>query len=560
MHRLCLLCLLLAAAANATDFRAYEGGWSGELASPSPFEFKISMSLHDDTCALLSLSNATTQWLSCLDVRDGYRYADFGGVSFTGLLDSSGLRGFIQSGVHQYHVSFEQRGNAGFESNWTPFMLPRMDNRVLLSIENCTADSYEAYLILGDSRSPRLMCGNFSANGDTLHFGDFRTGLQFAALLHDDEILLMPQLAGRTVAQISLRRTNESWEPRAESHELVDSNEWPRLTASAAGFDERALSRLVDSVASGVVTSTHSVLIARHGKLAYEQYFEGYDAATPHDLRSAQKTFTGAAIGVALERDLIHSVDNPVLDYLPRDLIESTSGADQKSRISIRHLLTMSSGLDAVDFGADHESAASEDAYQQTPDWPRTILAAPMLHEPGTVANYGSANACLAGEILARVSQMPPQLFYDEFLFRPLGIKDYVLQTDFAGQAYGAGGMFMRPRDMLKIGQLYLNGGTWEGQRVLAADWVADSWKAHTTLANTEQKNQYGYFWWQRYYDYRGKRLVAHEARGAGGQYISVIPDLDLVVVATSGNFRNGRFWQPEEIIEKFVLPALIGQ
>ncbi|MBK8127600.1 MAG: serine hydrolase [bacterium] len=558
MLRPCLLCLMLTAAAFSADLRTYEGGWSGTIASPSPFRFNVSLSLSNDTATLLSLSNGTTQWLAELKPQNGCDHADFGGVTFDGLRDSLGMRGFIQSGVHQYHIAFTRSDASAFTGYWSPFMLPEMDNRVLLSIENCTADSYEAYLILGDSRAPRLMCGNFSANGDTLLFGDFRTGLQFAALLRADEIVLMPQLAGRLVAQIPLRRATESWAPRAEPSKSSDADEWTQISASSAGFDERALSRLADSVAAGIVTATHSVLIARHGKLAYEQYFAGYDAVTPHDLRSAQKTFTGAAIGSAIERGLLKSLDTPIYDYLPAALLDTRATDERKARITVGHLLTMSSGLDAVDFGADHESAASEDAYQQTPDWPRTILSAPLINEPGAVANYGSANACLAGAILASVSPLPPQLFLDETLFLPLGITDYILQTDFSGQTYGAGGMFMRPRDMLKIGQLYLNGGEWQGRRVLPSAWVADSWRRHTTLANTEQHNGYGYFWWERQYDWSGKSFIAHEARGAGGQYISVIPELDLVIVVTSGNFRNGRFWQPEAIIEQYILPAVV--
>jgi len=218
----------------------------------------------------------------------------------------------------------------------------------------------------------------------------------------------------------------------------------------------------------------------------------------------------------------------------------------------------MSSGIDAVDFGTDRESVASEDAYQQTENWPRTILEAPMLNEPGTHANYGSANACLAGAILDEAVSEPLQLFMDESLFRPLGITNYILQTDFAGSTYGAGGIFMTSRDMLKVGQLYLNGGTWNGQYVLSKSWIDESWHQHTTLDNSEKHEGYGYFWWQRTYTVNGKEILSHEARGAGGQYIFVIPELELVIAITSGNFRNGKFWQPEKIVEEYILPAVI--
>ena len=104
-----------------------------------------------------------------------------------------------------------------------------------------------------------------------------------------------------------------------------------------------------------------------------------------------------------------------------------------------------------------------------------------------------------------------------------------------------------------------MNGGSWNGRQVLSRSWIEKSWKNHTTLANSEKHEDYGYFWWQRTYTLNGRQIVSHEARGAGGQYVFVIPEFELVIAITSGNYRNGKFWQPEKIVEDYILPAIAG-
>lgn len=218
----------------------------------------------------------------------------------------------------------------------------------------------------------------------------------------------------------------------------------------------------------------------------------------------------------------------------------------------------MSSGLDAIDFGIDRPSAAAEDAYQSSPDWTKTVLAAPMLHPPATHAYYGSANPYLLGLVLDSVVAGPLEIFMDQQLFQPLGISNYIIQTDETGRPYFGGGMYLTPRQMLSFGQLYLNKGKWGSRRVLAKKWVERSFANYFSLENTNDKNGYGYLWWHHAYQVNGRTVPSVEARGAGGQYIFVLPSERAVVVITSGNFRNGKFQQPELILEKYILPFLL--
>ncbi len=552
------ICLLLVAVATASaDMKNFEGGWAGEFSTP--FEFQVFLNLSGDTLTLLQIHNREANLRAPYTEANGYSHATFSdNLSFDGFRDSAGLRGFVQSGFHQYHVELAPQNPqlpGSFAGTWRPFFIQNMDQRILLSIENAQDDSYEAYLILGDSRAPQLMCGNFEKSGDTLIFQDYRTGIFMRGYLSPDEIKLDFIVGGQIAATVPLRKTTENFEQKAQQATRSLNDGWE--TAEPSETQAQTFDSLAESVRSGALPNTHSVLVAQHGKLIYEAYFDGYDVVALHDLRSAQKTFTGAAVGAAIDAKLFDDVSERLYAHLPESYQGTKESDPRKAQITLHHLLTMSSGIDAVDFGTDKESPASEDAYQQSGNWAYTIVDAPMLNDPGSLGNYGSANACLAGVMLSNVTNSKPQLFMDEALFHPLGISNYVLQTDFEGTTYGAGGMFMSPRDMLKFGQLYLNGGTWRGKQVLSKSWIEKSWKRHTTLANSDKHEGYGYFWWERNYSANGKEYLSHEARGAGGQYIAVIPLLDLVVSVTSGNFRNGKFWQPEKIIEEYIVPAV---
>ena len=180
-----------------------------------------------------------------------------------------------------------------------------------------------------------------------------------------------------------------------------------------------------------------------------------------------------------------------------------------------------------------------------------------MINSPNTKANYGSANPYLLGIAMDSLVSEPLELFMDVNLFQKLAISNYIIQSDLNGNPYFGGGMYLTPKDMLKFGELYLNEGKWNSKRILSKKWVENSFRNYRVLENTKDKNGYGYLWWNHSYQVNGKNIESIEARGAGGQYIFVIPSLKTVVVITSGNFRNGKTQQPETIFENHILPLL---
>ena len=147
-----------------------------------------------------------------------------------------------------------------------------------------------------------------------------------------------------------------------------------------------------------------------------------------------------------------------------------------------------------------------------------------------------------------------------EKLFAPLGITNYINQTDDSKVTpYFGGGMLLTSRDLLKFGQLYQNKGKWKGQQIISEKWVEASFGKYLRLQDYNDKNLYGYLWWHDTYEVNGKAYEAIEARGAGGQFIFILPALESVVVITSGNFRNRKGNQPREILKRYIIPALVN-
>jgi CubicO group peptidase (beta-lactamase class C family) len=206
---------------------------------------------------------------------------------------------------------------------------------------------------------------------------------------------------------------------------------------------------------------------------------------------------------------------------------------------------------------------ASENYYQDpsnSKSWLTTVLEAPMVKEPGTYADYGSANPFLLGIYLNERLNKPLEIYMDEKLFAPLGITNYINQTDDTELTpYFGGGMLLTSRDLLKFGQLYLDKGRWKGKQIISEKWVEESFKKRMRLQDVRDKNEYGYLWWHDTYVVNGRPIQSIEARGAGGQFIFIIPELESVVVMTSGNFRNGKGNQTREILKDYILPAMMN-
>jgi CubicO group peptidase (beta-lactamase class C family) len=563
--------LLLSAVTNAqTDMKDYEGHWESGLSNNKAFHVNISIKKLPAGRGMLTLTGGGVSSNHSFTYQNNKPFTITIGedVLLKGVIDplKNELSFFVQAGQWLHHVPLQYQGTDTYTGKWQVLLNEEFRSPFYLSIENAAGEQYEAYAFAADPRWPGFGCYNFSKKDSLLHFNDFRSGIRFEGLLLKDTIALTMRSAGLVMAKLNLYRSPSEWnlKPAVKASTVYQPpiNRPDGLTVGNIHdplfrINEYWLSKMVDSINAGAITETHSVLIALKGKLVYEQYFGGFDAATLHDTRSASKSIGSAIVGIAMDKGYLRDTAQKLFSLLPASYRESVNTDARKASINIGNLLTMSSGLDAVDFGINRRSAASEDVYQQTADWLKTVTDAPMLHEPGAHALYSSANPFLLGVALNQVVPQPLEFFIDQRLLQPLQIKDYILQQDDQRRPYFGGGMFFTPRDLLKFGLLYANKGNWKGRQLISSQWVKASFGKYLVLENHPEKNEYGFFWWHYQYRVGGQTIASIEARGAGGQYIFIIPDYDLVAVVTSGNFRNGRVWQPEKIMENYILPAL---
>ena len=543
-----ILSILLKCSLFGQNMAVYNGSWEGRFQSSNAFNFTVAIENLDSENAAFQISNekTTINQLFKFDPEKLISIPINENLGFIGELAKNGkeINGFIKSGLLLYHIKLSKLRHGSFKGTWNILMVDALKSKnIYLSVENGSNDDYQAYPIFGDNRFTGTWCANFQKRNDSLSFMDFKTGLNFKAKLHPSRIALGVYLGNNLVTQIDLIKSETDW----KIGDFISDGKVGSLK----------LKTMEELISKDSLPNTHAVLISRNGKLVYENYFEGYNPHVPHDTRSASKSISSAIVGLAEDNLLFNSVDQSIFDFLPNRY--QVFRDSLKAKIDIKSLLTMSSGLDAIDYGinANPKSSAVEDNYQPTQDWTESILKASMIHDPNTVANYGSANPYLLGVAMDSIISEPLELFMDKHLFQKLGISNYIVQTDITGRPYFAGGMYLTPRDMLKFGELYLNEGKFNGKRILSKTWVKNSLKNYHVLENTSEKNGYGYLWWHYKYPFNGTVIESHEARGAGGQYIFVIPELETVIAITSGNYRNGKTQQPELILEKYILPNI---
>jgi CubicO group peptidase (beta-lactamase class C family) len=298
----------------------------------------------------------------------------------------------------------------------------------------------------------------------------------------------------------------------------------------------------------------HGVLIARHGKLVFEEYFHGHHRARPHDTRSAGKTLAAMLVGAQMQKGAKLSPATRVYDLLP-----GWENDERKKSMTLAHLLTMSSGYDCDDW--DGSRPGSEDRIldeRPDDDYYRYTLRLPMEMAPGTQAVYCSIHPNLVGAVLREVTGRSVLRLFDETIARPLQFDRYYISTQPTGEAYLGGGARLLPRDFMKFGQVMLDGGTWNGVRILPRDYAKTAGSPLVTLRNQRPGMHYGYTWWTIDYPFRGRTITAYFASGNGGQVVVVVPDVDMVIACFGGNYGAQAGWAVvREHIPKYLLKAV---
>lgn len=350
--------------------------------------------------------------------------------------------------------------------------------------------------------------------------------------------------------------------------EPIPGDGWPTASLADVGISEKPIAALIEKVLTADPTDNSvnidSLLIARHGKLVLEEYFHGFDKDRPHDMRSASKTLAPILAGIARDRGVNLSPDTPIYPLFLEDKPFLNWDA-RKSHVTLKALMTMTSGFACDD--NDDVSPGNEDNMQgQTtqPDWYKYTLDLPIAAEPGgRHAVYCSADLNLVGGTVAHATHSWLPEFFDRYLARPLQFGTYHMNLMPTGEAYMGGGLYLRPRDELKLGQLYLSGGLWHATRIVSEDWVRQSTEAYSTFdpqANYDAPHEYGFGWHINRLQVGDQVFRAYSAGGNGGQIVMVIPDLDLVVGINGGSYGEFTKWYRWglQLVPQYVIPALL--
>ncbi|MCP4896112.1 MAG: serine hydrolase [bacterium] len=293
------------------------------------------------------------------------------------------------------------------------------------------------------------------------------------------------------------------------------------------------------------VEGLRALMVVRNGHVVAEQFMQTYPPSR-HHVFSVTKSVVSTLIGIAIERGFITSVDARMVDYLPQRLLPLPAN---KQGITIRHLLTMTSGIDW------HESSMWF-SWTSSSDQAAWILDQPLNHTPGTYYYYDTAASHLLSLVLREATGIHTLDFADAYLFQPLGITSRYWQRDSQGAPFGGHGLWLRAEDMARLGVLFLQDGQWGGEQVISPSWVAEASSAKILLNASFgplQAIDYGYLWWLD----RNVRGGAFLAWGFAGQFVFCVPELDLVIVASSDGEVG---WDEANDQEEAVLNLIVNE
>ena len=338
---------------------------------------------------------------------------------------------------------------------------------------------------------------------------------------------------------------------------------WTVTDPAKAGWNTATLTAMEQAIASGAAPDTTSVLIARDGKLVYEHYFNGGSRDTLNNTRSLTKSITALLVGAAIDRGLITGSQAKVYGFFTDRTWRNDD--PRKRDFTVEDLLTMSSQWECDD--ENQFSSGHEERMYLSADWTQFVLDLPMrgyapwMQRPkdsphGRAFAYCTANAFLLGAVVSRAASKPLDVFAREALEGPLGINQSSWGKSSEGVGMGGGGTTYRSRDLAKFGQLLLDGGRWQGKRVIAPEWV----RAMTTVhAQARDDADYGYLIWCFHFDVHGKQRDVWAMSGNGGNYVFVIPEEKLVAVITRTRYnQRDMHQQSHRLLSDYILKAML--
>lgn len=328
---------------------------------------------------------------------------------------------------------------------------------------------------------------------------------------------------------------------QAQDPDYWPTTGWLTSTPEEQGIDSAQLMRALTTLQRGKY-NINSVMVVRHGYVVLDAYLHPFAPDERHIIHSCTKSFTSALIGIAIDEGYLTGPDQLLTDIFPER--ELANMDDDKAAITLGDVLMMATGWDCRDsYLYDWEGLRE---LRRSDDWVQHALDLPMSEAPGTDFEYCNEASFILSAIITETTGLSAYEFAQEHLFGPLGFSEAMWPTNPDGINIGWGELRITPHDMAKFGYLYLHQGEWDGTQIVPAEWVEASTQA-LIEANTLGPD-YGYQWWIESDDY-------YAAEGYAGQYIFVVPELDMVVVFTSG--LNGRYFEaPQDLLDHYIIPA----
>lgn len=390
-------------------------------------------------------------------------------------------------------------------------------------------------------------------------------------------VLAIPVIIAGILFFVSCRRDKEERSNVVYTYRvpMQTGDGWRTAHLNDVGISATPLELMMREYFGTTSRDVHSVLIIKDGLLVFEEYFPGYDFGpgdanwkgpyldfnkdTLHCLHSATKSFASAMLGIAIDNGFITGENETLFSFFPD--YDHLRDAD-KDKIILKHLLTMASGLEWNEGNLPLTDDRNDLIRMiRSIDPIGYILGKPVVYEPGTTYYYSGGDTNLVGEVVNRATGLNVDLLARQNLFNHLGITNF-RWTYFPyneNVVYCSGDLYLRPRDMAKFGQLFLNKGLWNGVRLISEAWVSRSTGNRFTLDEPGNATGYGYQWWlyDYYVSYYDRTIHSYSARGWGGQQIIVFPELNAVVVLTGGNYT--RTPPTHHIVREYILLAILS-
>lgn len=323
---------------------------------------------------------------------------------------------------------------------------------------------------------------------------------------------------------------------------------WQVADLADEGMDTQKITDMMGGVLNEDYANVDSVAIVRNNKLLLYWYanrsLDQHDALISntdnerHILHSSSKSFISALVGIAIDQQYIMSTQVSFYDLFNYASIDNPD--PRKGDVTLEDALTMRLGLTWDEWSSPYGSQSNSLTALQAggSDWSKALLDLPMAHNPGTVFAYNTAASIAIGQAVENATGMPLGVFANTFLFQPMQISSAAWWRTPTGLPNGGSGLFLNTRGFAKFGQLYLNGGSWRGQQLINADWIADTIVRRVNLsAISEYSEGYGFQWWLDDFTHKGQTIEAWTTSGLGGQFMFVVPSLDLVVAFTGSNY-----------------------